>query len=393
MNRKNDAIELGKTGLGGAGVIVQRILSTFVVLSSMTACLPPPKDAGEAESTGTPSADGVVGSDADIEETLAVEPGLWIARMVPSPEGVVVALQNDGGTPPFVEVRAYSSSLELLWSRTLPDAAVTDLDDLGGGEYLVSGLTSIGETADGQRSAAPAVWRVSCCADVQSQTYPQMEPWAKIAVAEPYDGGLLLVGQEDSGASWLAQAPLELIPAQGLGPLPGMVFDGARTPEGEMIVRIDGAAAGGLVLVEIGDGVGPSIAVDEPIDLVGTGDELTLMRYGSEEVELQAYGEEEWVKAPVPGFHPGQDDHVFDRQERVVIVHQEGASEGPATLHLTELEDDGTLVRTLEIPRLQHDRAGATAVAVGEDGAIYLSVSELDAAGTFAHYLHRIAPL
>jgi hypothetical protein len=382
---------------------VQRTLSTLIALSSLTACLPLPKDAGEAESTDSAGSDGgntdaadetasggPPSSDPSIDWSLELElePDMYVARMIRSPDGIVIALQ-EGSYAPFVELREYSSSMELLWSQTIPDAGIADLDALGGGEYLVSGTTNIGEGLVG----SPGVWRVSCCAEVVSQSYPQLEDSAWVRVAERHNDGLLLVVVEQSGVSRLVQAPLpELVPAIDLDMLPAEVWDGASTPAGDLIVRVD--AGDGSLFFEIGDEIGTGFGFGQLTALVGTGDELTFMTFGEDEVEMERHGSDEWVTASVPGFAAAYDPFVLDRHDHLVIVHQQGdPSEGPTTLVVTELTDDGTVVRTLELPHLQYELAGASGVVVGEDGAIYVAASESEIEGERVTVLHHIAPL
>lgn len=67
--------------------------------------------------------------------------------------------------------------------------------------------------------------------------------------------------------------------------------------------------------------------------------------------------------------------------------------DGASELYLLELDDDGTVSRSVTIPHLQHEIIGAAAMAVGEDDAIYLAVGESELGGERRSYLHRIAPL
>lgn len=389
---------------------MQRLITVITGLS-LAGCLPPPKDAGEVEDTDSDGAtaatddgatddgatddgatdDGGTATDgeppeAEVEWTLELDPSGYIARMVRSPDGIVLAFQSDP-LAPSTEVMEYSSAMALLWSQTLPDAGVTDLDALGGGEYLVAGATSMGVG-----TSEPTAWRVSCCSAVTSQTYPQTVDQSWIAVAEQRDDGIFLAIQSGPNEATFLLVPPALAPATTLATAPLSIFNGATTPSGKVLLRTDGGDVDLLYEVEP-DGSGAGFGFGGFTGLVGTGDELTLMTFGEEQVEIRRFDENTWVPVAIPGFNQPYDEFVVDRHDRVVLVHAEGEPGGPGTLYLTEFGDDGVVARTLAIPHVQYAHAASSGVAVGEDGAIYLAVNENDLAGQRATYLHRIAPL
>lgn len=383
---------------------MQRLSIVMTALAlALGGCLPLPEDAGEVEPTesdggasgmdtgasgtadDTSETDDGTPAEAELDWTLELTSGGYINRMLRSPNGIVLVLQADP-TAPEVEVREYSSTMELLWSQTLPNAGVGDLDALGGGEYLATGATIMSGTT------VPTAWRVSCCSAVASQTYPQELDNSSIVVAELREDGIFLAIQRNLYDATFLLTPPELAPAVTLASPPLTIYNGATTPSGNVLLRIDGGDTDMLYEVQP-DGTGAGIGFGGITALVGTGDELTLMTFGEEQVEIQPFGADAWVSVAIPGFNHAYDEFVFDRHDRVVLVRSEGDPGEPTTLILTELGEDGVVARTLAIPHLQHEYASSSGVVVGEDGAIYLAVTESGPGEPIASYLHRIAPL
>jgi hypothetical protein len=390
------------------GPIVQQRLITIIAALGCAACDPPAENAGELEptesgtgseaggsdggSTVTDAADGSsetgeLPPEATVEWALELGPDDLVTRMLRSPAGVVVAVQGDPAAPtPSSEVREYSSSMDLLWSHALVGGGIADLDALDDGEYLAVGSVLAGATS------SPTAWRLSCCADVVTQTYPQSGEHSSIVVAERNGDGILLGIQDDAPVPYLMQVPLDLTPSVAGDSLPARIYGGATTPAGNVLLRLDAGDVDMFYEIEE-DGSGSGFGFGGTTVLVGTGDELTFMTFGEDEVEIQPFGDDAWVTVPIPGFTYPYDELVLDRHERLVLVHHELDAEGPVTLYLTELGEDGVVARTLAIPHMQYEFASASGVAVGEDGAIYLAALEHDGEGASASYLLRIAPL
>jgi hypothetical protein len=387
---------------------MQRLLSMITIAALVpAACLPPPEDAGEVDPTGSDggthggegsgsggedgsSESGGVPADADIDWTLEIEPGLSIVRLLRTANGVLVALHGDPSVPePYSEVREYTSDMTLAWSRPLPNAAIVDLEDLGGGEYLAAGVS--GDSG----SFEPTLWRVSCCAEVTSQTYPHPSDHADVSV-ELRGSDILLVISVLTGSLSLDEAtflqiPLALGPAIDLGTEYLQVKQAARTPADSVLLLVEAGDAD--MLSDYGPaGYTGGYGVGTRMVLVGKGDELTVMSLLEDEVAIQAFGDDEWVSVPIPGFAAYYDAFAVDRHERVVLVHMEDDGEGSSS-HLVEFDDAGVVVRSLTLPHVQHDHSNAQLVAVGEDDAIYLGVTEGTPGVGTAQYLHRIAPL
>jgi hypothetical protein len=390
---------------------MRRMLSTLAILP-LAACLPPAGDAGEVDPTesssttggGTEANDessGTAGAPADaaFEWTLEIEPDLYLLYMVRTPDGILVSFQSDPSLPePYSEVREYSSSMELLWSQTLPNAAVSDLEVVGDGEFLVAGVS--GATFE------PTVWRLSCCSEMTSQTYPHDSEYASIAGADLHEDGLLLAIRVDGSPfePWTTettflQVPLELGPATELAIDSVDVGQTARAPSGSVVLLMADGLFGHLS--ELGpEGVEqPIYGINTRLLLVGKGDELTVMSLLEDEVRIQPFGgrdalvEGEWVSVSTPGFAAYYDEvFAVDRHERLVLVHTEDEPDG-SSMNLVEFDDDGVVARSLIIPHQQYAYSGASAVAVGEDDAIYVAVGENDLEGSSAQYIHRIAAL
>lgn len=380
------------------------------------ACLPPAEDAGQVDPTestdigGEPTStgmgdessgnDGAPPTDAAFEWTLELEPDLYLLYMVRSPDGILVSFQSDPSLPePYSEVREYSSSMELLWSQTLPNAGVSDLEVIGDGELLVAGLS--GATFE------PTVWRMSCCSEMTSQIYPHDSEHAWIAGADLREDGLLLAIRVDGSPSdpfstttTFLQIPLELGPATDLGTGTLDVRQTARGPLDTVVLLVDsGTSSDSLSEVGPAGFDGSGYGIGQRLLLVGKGDDLTVMSLLEDEVRIQPFGgieglsEGEWASVSTPGFAAFYDEvFAVDRHERVVLVHSEEELDG-STMSLVEFDDDGVVARSLIVPHLQHAFAGAGPVAVGEDDAIYVAVVESDREGSSVQYIHRIAPL
>lgn len=382
---------------------MQRTTLVMTLLGA-AACLPPAEDAGQVDPTESGSAgDGAATTaagdessggdgapppgDADLDATIEIEPNLSVVHMIRTSDGILVALAGDTGGPGsyYSEVRAYSSSLELSWSQQFPGALISDLEDLGGGEYLAAGSAGM--------ELAATLWRLSCCSESASQAYLQGTPNVWVVGADRLgDGIFLAVGGQDQTA--LLHVPLELGTATDLGTEHQWVYQTASTPAGTVVLRVDAGDFDGLD--EIGlDGPMGGFAIDPGSALVGKGDELTLMSFDEDRVEIQAFGEEgdAWVTMPTPGFAAYYDDYVVDRHERVVLIHREEEPDGSASATLVEFDDDGVVARTLRVPHLQYDGMTLDVVTVGEDHAIYLALTEQTPDADRVQYIHRIAPL
>jgi hypothetical protein len=391
------------------------LLVMITVALGSAACLPPAEDAGQVDPTESDGTDGEATStsagdessgndgappvDAAFEWTLELEPDLFVVGMVRTPDGILVSFQSDPSLPePYAEVREYSSSMELLWSQPLPSASVWELEVLGDGEFMVAGLS--GESGSFQ----PTVWRLSCCSEMTSQTYPHESEYPWVTGADLHEDGLLLAINVDTGIEpWATettflQIPLELGPATELGTASIDVRQTARASSGVVVLLVTGGNVSDS-LSELGPGGpdGHSYGIGQRMVLVGKGDELTVMSLLEDEVQIQPFGgrdgliDGEWVSVSTPGFAAYYDTFVVDRHERVVLVHHEDEPDG-SNLSLVEFDDDGVVARSLIIPHL-HAFASSTAVAVGEDDAIYVAVSESDLEGSSAQYIHRIAAL
>lgn len=372
-----------------------------------TACLPPAEDAGEVDPTesdgGTQGGEGSssgagddasesggVPADVDIDWTLEIEPGLAIVRLLRTPDGVLVALQGDPAAPePYAEIREYRADMSLAWSQPLPNASVVDLEDLGGGEYLAAG------TSGSSDSAEPTLWRVSCCAEPTSQVYPHPSDYGLVSVELRSDHILLMVtvlmGSLSLDEATFLQIPLDFGPAIDLGTEYMTLKHAARSSTDSVLLLVQ---AGDFdMLSDYGpEGYMGGYGELGRMALVGKGDELTVMGLLEDEVVIQPFGADEWVTVPTPGFAAYYDGFAVDRHERVVLVHMEDEGDG-TTSHLVELDDAGVVVRSLTLPHVQHDNSSAEIVAVGEDQAIYLAVSEYASGVGGTQYLQRIAPL
>jgi hypothetical protein len=398
---------IGEIVATGAGLDMQRLLIAIAALLP-AACLPPAEDAGEVDPTGSsggPEDDGTPGSgegdessesgglpaEVDIDWTLEIEPDLAIFRLLRTTDGVLVALQGDPSAPePYAEVREYTSDMTLAWSQPLPNATIVDLEDLGGGEYLAAGVSEV------SGSSEPTLWRVSCCAEVASQTYPHPSQYGDVSV-ELRGSEILLMVLERMGSLSIdevtfLQIPLELGPATDLGMEYMTLKHAARTASDSVLLLVEAGDADmlsdyGPEGYTGGDGVGTRMA------LVGKGDELTVMSLLEDEVEIQPFGGgDEWVSVSIPGFAAYYDGFTVDRHERVVLVHMEYEDDGSSS-HLVEFDDAGVVVRSFTVPHVQYDYSSAELIAVGEDDAIYLGVGESTPGVGRAQYLHRIAPL
>jgi hypothetical protein len=200
----------------------------------------------------------------------------------------------------------------------------------------------------------------------------------------------MVIGDFDSSTTFM-QASLELDPSSPLGPFDFTVLDGARTPSGNLLLQASEGGAAYLLYEVEPDGTGSGYGPGQLTTLVGSGDDLTLMTFGPEQVAIQPYAGGAVVPVAIPGF--AFETSVADRRARFAIAHEEYDPAGSSTAHLTEFDEDGVVARTLVIPRFQYDYASPSAVAVGEDDAIYLAVHESEPGGLHATYLHRIAPL
>lgn len=384
--------------------------SILITSLALTACLRLPEGedltdsggsgtgASDAEGTdpgATDAADGTTEADdppagADIDWSLELGSGLSVFTMLRSPAGVVVVLQGDPYPETIhAEVVEVSSSMESLWSKTLAHAWVSDIEALGDGEYVLGGSAQ----ADPMGPTLPTAWRLSCCAEVVGQTYPQEtdEP-AWVSVAAPHGDEILLVIDHGQSSATFLHAPAALYPTTALGSVDFAVHVGARTQSGSVLLAGSRDGNDRLLYEVEPDGAGAEQGLGQPTALVGSGDDLTLMTFAAEQVGIRPYAGGAEVPVTIPGF----DDEEYTpaaRRERIVLAYRQVEPAGGTTTHVAEFDDDGALVRTLALPRLQHDYAAPTAVEVGEDDAVYVAVGESEPAGGRVVYLHRIAPL
>lgn len=394
---------------------MQRLFLTVVAALVPTACLPPPQDAGEAETTGSESGgasgssdDATTGADSGGESAgaegpldpdmewpleLDVDPNAYIYPMVASPDGVVAVLQGQATTTELFEV---SSSIELLWSRTFDDTAIDALTPMGGGQYLLGGTVMM---ASGN---TPSAWRLSCCVGSEYQTFPLMpsDSPATIAAIEPYAGGIFMAASLVEGAGELAafmRTELDFFPdlESELGTYEGFVMGSARTPSGGVMVTV--MANGHYMRYEVAlDGTVTESELDQLTALVGSGDDLMSMTFGSHELHLQPYGGGPEVEVPISEIDFQTAGFVYGRGEHLAFVHDFSLPGGGSTMRLTEFDESGTVLRELDIPHTldDHSHCLPSAVAVAEDGAIYVAMNEyVPDGGATAVLIHRIDPL
>jgi len=391
----------------------------------LVACLPPAEDAGQVDPTGSTSGGGTSGSgtsdpgtggpdlettgsdpgddsggpgapiDPDMEWPLELDFDGYIFPMVASPDGVVGVLQGSL-TVTAAELFEVSSSMEVLWSRTLDDASIEALTPMGGGQYLLGGTIKM---ASGN---TPTGWRLSCCVGSEYTFFPLMpsENVASIAAIQPHAGGILMVASLAEGAGMLAtfmQTELDFgydLDSE-LGTYDGWVTGSARTPSDSVVVaaQVDGH----YVFFEVAlDGTITQSELDQLTTFVGSGDDLVLMTFGSQELHLEPYGGGPVVDVPISEIDFQTASFVWGRGEHFAFVHNFELPEGGSTMHLTEFDASGTVLRELDVPHMldEHSHCTPTAVVVGEDGAIYVAMNEHVSGGGPSNLLiHRIEPL
>jgi hypothetical protein len=377
---------------------MQRTLILALALGP-AACLPPPQDAGDVDPTGSAGPGGATVSDgsadggtetqgapthADVEWSLVLPSDAPIHRMIRSPQGVVAVMQGDDA-----EVVEISASMDELWSVTLDQGHVLDLDALGDGGYVLAGSSA----PPPANVPVPTAWTLSCCGASTGQAeHPALAP-DSFLVGKPLAGGLYLVIEHGSAPAGFMHSPLEPGPALSEGELLFAVIKGTVTPAGSVLLSAtEGGDPKWLYQVEP-DGSGDWYGADGFTSFVGSGADLTLVRYGNDHmIGIRPYAGGSAVWVPVPGFD--YSNIYLARHEHIVAVYLSDEPEYDGIVRMTEFEDDGTILRTVIIPNVQ-DPPMLTAVAVGEDGAIYVAVREGvmvdESLGTA--YLHRIAPL
>lgn len=388
---------------------MQRPLLIALVALAPSACLPAPKDAGQAESVGADtdpdpttgnftagsstspddgaSETGPAPEDpgTDVEWSLELDATGSIFRMIRSPDGVVAVLQANDPLAPSAELFEVTADMDVAWSKPLPDSWVADLDPVGGGGYLLAGQ----KVMAGMPVAT--AWRMSCCDDFEITSSPlQNDVPAAFMVAELLDDGILLAIEDDSDVASFIRITFELSVYEPIGSLPLQVLGGARTPSGDVALR--GSEGGDVyVLYEMAsDGSGSAVGSSELTMLVGEDDGLALMTFGNEQLFIQPYEGGAILPVAVPGLSLAS--FAADRRERFAFAFSHEAPDGSATVHVSEFDETGAVLREIVIPGV-HGDAAPTAVVVGEDDAIYVAVREDDLGGGAATILHRIAPL
>lgn len=381
--------------------------NTLITCLALTACVPLPKDAGwveEPTDTGTAgasdtdaeaTADAATETDgapaeADIEWSLQIDGGRGIFALERAPEGVAAVLQGDPQIIDDTELVAISTTMDPLWSVTLSYATIHDLDVLGGDEYLVVGASSGSAGGD----VNPTAWLYHCCDDLWIQPHPQPTggPAAIIAAVSHSDGIFMVIDDGELPTSFVQTEPHALAPTSLEGSLDMRVLDASRTPGGNVLLQASEGGDAHLLYEVEHDGTGSGWGNGQLTTLVGEDDGLRLMTFGNQEVAIEQLAGGPVVPVPIPGFSQ-QRAFVADGRVRFAFAHDQEDPAGGSTVHLTEFADDGVVARTLALPHQQHPYATPTAIAVGEDDAIYLAVAEHDGANQTTTWLHRIAPL
>lgn len=202
----------------------------------------------------------------------------------------------------------------------------------------------------------------------------------------------MVIDDGEVPASFVQTEPHTLAPASFEGSLDMRVLDASRTPGGNVILQASEGGDAHLLYEVEHDGTGSGWGPGQLTTLVGEDDGLRLMSFGNEEIAIEELAGGPVVPVPVPGFSP-QRAFVADGRVRLVFAHDQEDPAGGSSVHLTEFTDDGQVSRTLVLPHPQHPYATPTAIAVGEDDAIYVAVAEHDGGGQATTWLHRITPL
>jgi hypothetical protein len=323
-------------------------------------------------------------------------PGAYIFPMVASPDGVVAVLQGPAPLVTAAELFEVSSSMEVLWSRTFDDATISALTPMGGGQYLMGGTITM------ESGNAPTGWRLSCCvgSEYTALLIPPSDAPATIAAIEPHAGGIFMAGSLMEGAEDIAtfiQTELDFgyeLESE-LGTYAGRITGSARTPADSVVVAAQ--ANGHYMLYEVAlDGTVTESELDQLTVFVGSGDDLVLMTFGSHELHLQPYGGGPAVEVPISDLDFQAAGFVWERGEHFAFVHNFVLPEEGTTTRLTEFDASGTVLRELDLPHMldEHSYCTPSAVAVADDGAIYVAMNEhVPDGGSGSVLIHRIEPL
>lgn len=363
----------------------------------MPACLPLPEDAGEVDeptgssgqlppdetSAGDPT--DTSGDPADESEwSLELEPGTTIMQMVRSPSGVVLVLQSDP-IAPAATVMEISSTMDPLWSIDLPTAWVSDLAALDDGTYVMAGTSAPMDTT------VPTAWRLSCCGNLdQTVEFPANDELSGFVVSQPLADGLLLA-HTNGAQTEVIRTTLDLV-TQWSDTLPFFAWSGAPTSTGSVILAGSEGGAAHLIYEIEPDGPGLGVGNGQNQAPVGAGPELVLMTAGYEQVWFEPHDGGAVVAAALPGFTGFE--YVADRKDRFGLAFSVTEDTG-STAHVAEFGADGAVLREFVVPPLALDYVTPSAVAVGDDDAIYVATYEVTLGGGAAVIprLYRFAPL
>ncbi len=381
-------------------------MSVIIAALASTACLPPAQDAGEAESTGVGDgglgssdthedtdeatrgsegtdggATGTVPADPSVDWSLELDSTVSIHRMIRSPAGVVAVLQGEDSAE-LVEV---SAGMEIWWSRDLFDSWVADIEALGGGTYVLAGHNVMVDVP------VATAWRMSSGDPGYTVSSPlgAAMPGAFV-VLEPHGDGFFVAFDDGSPTAGFMRLTGDLTIPTELEPQGFRVLDGEVTSMGNVLLQASEGGGADLLYEVAVDGTGSGYGPGQRTMLVGEGEDLTLLTFGNEQLGIQAYDGGAVVPVAVPGL--SLESFAVDRRERFAFAFRMEEA-GGSTVHVTEFDETGAVLRELVLPSLYHDQASPTALAVGADDAIYVAVAEDDGAGANATVLHRIAPL
>jgi hypothetical protein len=375
---------------------MQRTLTTMLALGS-AACLPHPKDAGEVDPTGSTdgatssdSADAGSSNDSADGSTGAAGPGVEeslelgssrVRLLTPSPDGVVAVLEPvPAGAG--MEVVAWSSGLESLWSTPLADVEVTDVDELDEGGYLVAGSSG----------GVATTWRLSAGGAVElTQSYLVEAPLpSSVAVAERVGGQVFIAITSGAESSAFLYVSLDLVVSDTMGgPEDTIRGNHAITPNGAVIMNA--TSDDDPLFWEVTDHTVLGYSLPGIRDFVGSGGGLRLVSFGADRITLSGYVTEpallSGVNVEVPALQ--REGLLMARGSRVAVIDGAGAGD----VRVTEIDDAGVVVRQLSIEPLAWSDAVATAVTVGHDEAIWVAVLESEPGGAQTSFVHRIGPL
>lgn len=340
----------------------------------LVACVPPAKDAGEFEpvdgadsgsttldrpggsddgatstsgapdeadsSTGVPDDGGPPGPEWTMLLSDNEHESAWL--MLPSPNGVVLVLQYSYLQYSSV-VMEISAQMEVLWTVSLPGAWISGFSRLPDGGYVAGGTVGILD------DARPTAWRLSCCGSLELShefDVPDVPGW--IPEIEPHEGGLLVVVEHEFEAT-VMRTDLEFDEIWTLEMPEFNPRDAALTPSGDVV--LSGLIADrGRVLREIApDGTVTETAAASTVNLVGAGDDLSLMWFDGFDVELERYDGSNATTIEMPEFQ--HDAYVADRRGLFAFARKNALGQPGGPIELTELDETGAIMRrTIDTP-------------------------------------------